>query len=50
MWETQAGKFMTPKKVTVYFFLPKVCAKKLVTWKYHVDDSTNGKYGMILGR
>ena len=34
----------------VYFCLPKFGTKKIVTWKYQVDESTNGRYNMILGR
>ena len=50
MWDTKAGKFTTPKKETVYFFLPEFRAKKLVTWKSQVDKSTNCICIMILGR
>ena len=50
MWETQAGKFTTSKKADIDFFLPEFSATKIVTWKSHVDESTNGKYDMILGR
>ena len=50
MWETQAGKFTTSKKVNVDFCIPKFSATNIVTWKCHVDDSTNGRYDMILGR
>ena len=31
-------------------FLPEFSATKLVTWKCHVDESTTGRYNMILGR
>ena len=50
MWETQYGKFATSKKVNVDFCLPEFSAKKIGTWKFHVDESTNGTYNMILGR
>ena len=50
MWETQAGKFMTSKNVNVDFCLPEFSATKTVTWKCHVDESTNVRYDMILGR
>ena len=50
MWETQAGKFTTSKKVNIDFFSPDFSATKIVTWKFHVDESTNGIYDMILGR
>ena len=50
MWETQAGKFTTSKKVNIDFCPPEFSATKIVTWKFHVDESTNGRYDMILGR
>ena len=50
MWETQAGKFTTSKKVNLDFCLPEFSAIKTVTCKCHADDSTNGRYGIILGR
>ena len=48
MWETQAGKFMTSKKVNIDFCILEFSATKIVTWKCHVDESTNGRYEMIL--
>ena len=36
--------------MTVDFFLPKFSAMKIVTWKCHINESTNGRYGIILGR
>ena len=50
LWETQSGKFTTSKKVNVDFFLPEFSATKIVTWIFHVDESTNSVYDMILGR
>ena len=50
MWETQAGKFTTPKKLNVYFSVPEFSATKIVSLKYHVDNKTNSRYDMILGR
>ena len=50
MWETQSGKFTTSKKENVDFFLTEFSATKIVTWKFHVKESTNGRYDMILGR
>ena len=50
MWETQAGKFTTSKKVNVDFFLTDFSATKKVTWKCNVDEFTNCIYDMILGR
>ena len=50
MWENQAGKFTTSKKVNVDFCLPSFSAIKIVTWKFHEYESTGCIYGMILGR
>ena len=50
MWETQAGKFTTSKKLNVEFLLPESSVKKIMMWKFHLDDSTNGRYDMVLGR
>ena len=50
MWKNQAGKFTTSKKVNIEFCLPKFSATNIVTWKFHVDESTNGRDYMILGR
>ena len=50
MRATQAGKFTTLKKVRIQFCLPEFSATKIVTWTCHVDKSTNGRYGTILGR
>ena len=50
MWETQSGKFTTSKKVNIEFFLTEFSATKIVTWKCHVDEYTNVRYDMILGR
>ena len=48
--EIQYGKFTNSKKVNVDFCLPNFIETKIVTWKCHVDNSTNGIYDMILGR
>ena len=50
MWENQSGKFMTLKNVNVDFCLTEFSGKQIVTWKFYVDKSTNGRYDMILGR
>ena len=50
MWETQARKFTTSKKVNIEFCLPKCSATKIFTWKIHIKESTKGRYDMILGR
>ena len=49
MWETQAGKFMTSKKVNIDFCLPEFSATIFLSWNCHVDSSTTGRYNMILG-
>ena len=36
--------------VKLEFYLPVLGATKIVTWKYHVDDSTAGRYDMIISR
>ena len=50
MWETQAGKFTTSENVNVDFCLTEFSVIDIVTWKCHVDKSTNGRYDMIGGR
>ena len=50
MWETQARKFTTSKKVNIDFCLQEFRATKTMTWKFHIDESTNGRYDMTLGR
>ena len=36
-------------EVKVYFILPEINVTKIMTWEYNVDDSTKGRYGMVLG-
>ena len=50
MWETQAWKLTTSKKVNLYFHLPEFHANKIVMWKCHIDASTKGRHDIILGR
>ena len=50
MWETQGGKFTTSKKANIDFCLPEFIATKIIRWKCHIDESTNSRYDMILGR
>ena len=50
MRDNQSGKFTTTKKENVDFCLPEFSAKKIALWKYHVNESTDGRYGMILYR
>ena len=42
MWKTQAGKFTTSKKVNIYICVPEFSATKIVTWKFHVAESSKG--------
>ena len=41
---------MTNEMVKLQLYLPVLSATKTVTWKYHVDDSTAGRYNMIISR
>ena len=50
MWETQSGKFTTSNNVNLDLCLPEFSATNIVTRKCRVDESTNGRYNMILGR
>ena len=45
---TQARNITTNIKVKVKFALPSLIATNVVTWKCHVDDSTKGRYDIIL--
>ena len=47
---TQSGNITTNIKVKLDFTLPTLSATNVVTWKCHVDDSSKGRYDMILGR
>ena len=49
-WHTQAGNITTNHKVKVDFTLPTLSATNDVMWKCHVDESTKGRYDMMLGR
>ena len=49
-WHTQDGNITTNKKVKVDFTLTALSATDFVTWDFHVDESTKGRYDMILGR
>ena len=49
-WHMQAVNITTNPKVKVYFTLTARSATNAVAWKYHVDESTKGRYDMILGR
>ena len=49
-WNTQVGNITTDIKVEIYFTLSTINANNFVTWNFHVEDSANGMYNMILGR
>ena len=49
-WHTQVGVITTNLKFKIDFTLPELSATRTVMWKCHVDDSTMGRYDMILGR
>ena len=50
MWETQARKFTTSKKANIDFRLLGFSGTKIVSWNCQVDNYTNSRYDMILGR
>ena len=49
-WNTQAGNITTDFKVKIYFTLPTLIVTNVATWTYHVNESAEGRYYMILGR
>ena len=49
-WETQSETFTASNKVNINFCLPDFSATNIVTWKFHIDESTNSRYYIILGR
>ena len=46
----QADNITDNLNFKVYFTLPKLRAKTIVAWGFHVNDSAKGRYDMILGR
>ena len=46
----QAGSITTDLKVKLDSTLPELRATKIMTWNFHVGESTKGVYDMILGR
>ena len=50
MLETKAEKFTTSKKVNLAFCLPDFSVTKIVMQKFHVNESNNGRYDMIIGK
>ena len=49
-WNTQQGIITMNIKVKIDLTSPELSVEKIVTWNYHMYDSTNGRYDMILGR
>ena len=49
-FQTQVCNITTNLKVEIDFTLPELSAKKAMTCKCHVDDSTKVIYNIILGR
>ena len=49
-WHTQTGNITNKLTVKVCFTLPSLSATNFMMWNLHVDDSTKGRYDMILGR
>ena len=49
-WCTQSGNTTTDLKVKVDSTLTPLSATKVVKWDCHVDESSKGRYDMILGR
>ena len=49
-WHTQAGNVTTNLKGKIYLNLPALSATNVVTWKFYVDESSKGRYNIILGQ
>ena len=49
-WSAQAGNFTTNSMVKIEFSLPDFIVTKVVIWKRHVDNSTEGFHNMIIVR
>ena len=47
---TQADNIITNIKVKIYLTIPEISATKIETWNFHVNESSKGRYDMILGR
>ena len=47
--QTQAGNLTTDHKIKVNLCQPKFSAMKHWTWEFHVDDSSESSYGIIIG-
>jgi hypothetical protein len=51
-WSTMGGQFTTDKTGLVTFSLPEFNLKKLISWKFHIDNRSklSSTYDMIIGR
>ena len=49
-WHTQAGNITTNLKFKVDFTLPALSVTNVLTWTFHVNEFTKGRYNMILGQ
>ena len=49
-WHMQVGNITNNLKVEIYFILPECSVTKIMMWNYYVDDSTKGRYGIIICR
>ena len=49
-WHTQAVSITNNLKFKIDSTLPELIPTKIVVWNFHMDDSTRGRYDMILGR
>ena len=47
-WGTYAKNFTTKFMVNVDLTYWTSAQQKFVTWKFHVDEYTEGRYGMII--
>ena len=46
----QLGNINTNMEFNIYYTLPEFSETKIMTWKYHVDESAKTRYDTILGR
>ena len=47
-WSTQSGSFMTTPKFKADFCLLEFSVMTFLMWKYHLYNSTEGCYGVII--
>ena len=49
-WQIQVRNFTTNHKVKVNLCLPELSVTNILTWECHVDNFTDFRFSMILGR